>query len=223
MNIWKNCSQQSVTSWKWRPSFRKWILITNGFVSNKVHNSDFSFTVIYYAWKAKSGYPTTFGQTTPKYNSSSKIEATTTASTSSGKYFGLTVPDWSVFLCWVGSDLPDPKSGQVELALRGSDTITYKFRITQKKLHKKPMLFLASMGETGLTHDIFFLIITWAFWGHWGRRRLPSEGGQFSGLKKIYYKKYFSFPILTWAFHSDLERPKWEFKIKRHGLIPFLP
>jgi hypothetical protein len=27
----------------------------------------------------------------------------------------------------------------------------------QKKLwHKKPMLFLASMGETGLSHDIFF-------------------------------------------------------------------
>jgi hypothetical protein len=44
-----------------------------------------SFTVIYYAWKAKSGYPTTFGQTTPEYDLS-MIEATTTASISSGKY-----------------------------------------------------------------------------------------------------------------------------------------
>ena len=35
-------------------------------------------------------------------------------------------------------------------------TITYKSRLTQKKLHKKPMLFLASMGKTELTHDIFF-------------------------------------------------------------------
>ena len=35
-------------------------------------------------------------------------------------------------------------------------TITYKSRVTQKKLYKKMMLFLASMGETGLTHDIFF-------------------------------------------------------------------
>ena len=36
-------------------------------------------------------------------------------------------------------------------------TITYKSRLTQKELYKKkPMLLLASMGETGLTHDIFF-------------------------------------------------------------------
>ena len=31
---------------------------------------------------------------------------------------------------------------------------------TQKELHKKPMLFLASMRETGLCHDISFLILT---------------------------------------------------------------
>ena len=36
------------------------------------------------------------------------------------------------------------------------NTITYKSRLTQKKLYKKTMLFLASMGKTGLTHDIFF-------------------------------------------------------------------
>ena len=36
-------------------------------------------------------------------------------------------------------------------------TITYKSRLTQKKIaQKKPMLFLASMGKTGLCHDIFF-------------------------------------------------------------------
>ena len=34
-------------------------------------------------------------------------------------------------------------------------TITYKSRLTQKNV-KKPMLLLASMGETDLTHDIFF-------------------------------------------------------------------
>ena len=32
-----------------------------------------------------------------------------------------------------------------------------------KNCTKKPMLFLASMGETGLTHDIFFLILILAF------------------------------------------------------------
>ena len=36
-------------------------------------------------------------------------------------------------------------------------TITYKSRLTQKKLYKKKlMLFLASMRKTGLNHDIFF-------------------------------------------------------------------
>ena len=35
-------------------------------------------------------------------------------------------------------------------------TITYKSRLTQKNCTKKPMLFLASMGKTGLCHDIFF-------------------------------------------------------------------
>ena len=35
-------------------------------------------------------------------------------------------------------------------------TITYKSRLTTKKWHKKTDLFLASMGKTGLSHDIFF-------------------------------------------------------------------
>ena len=38
-----------------------------------------------------------------------------------------------------------------------SDTITYKFRLTPPKYcTKKPMLFLASMGGTGLAHHILF-------------------------------------------------------------------
>ena len=38
------------------------------------------------------------------------------------------------------------------------NTITYKPRLTQKKnCTKKPMLFLASMGKTGLCHDIVFI------------------------------------------------------------------
>ena len=35
-------------------------------------------------------------------------------------------------------------------------TITWKSRLTPKQWHKKTMLFLASMGETGLSHDISF-------------------------------------------------------------------
>ena len=68
------------------------------------------------------------------------------------------------------------------------DTITYKSRLTPKKLYKKPMLFLASMGETGWTHNMFFLIFTWAFRGCWGRRRPPSEGGRFWGWKFFFTK-----------------------------------
>ena len=35
-------------------------------------------------------------------------------------------------------------------------TTTYNSRVTQKKWHKKPMLFLAALGKTELSHDIFF-------------------------------------------------------------------
>ena len=37
------------------------------------------------------------------------------------------------------------------------DTITYKSRLTPKKMaQKKRCYFLAFMGKTGLSHDIFF-------------------------------------------------------------------
>ena len=41
-------------------------------------------------------------------------------------------------------------------------TLHYHLQVqaNHKKMYKKTMLFLASMGETGLTHDIFFLILT---------------------------------------------------------------
>ena len=57
-----------------RPCFRKWIC-----------NSYLSLTVIYYAWRAKSGYPTAFGQSTPKFDLSmiEQSSITTTTSTTS--------------------------------------------------------------------------------------------------------------------------------------------
>ena len=39
---------------------------------------------------------------------------------------------------------------------RQTYTITYKSSLTQKNGTKKPMLFSASMGKMGLSHDIFF-------------------------------------------------------------------
>ena len=42
------------------------------------------------------------------------------------------------------------------------NTIT-KSRLTQKKCHKKTKLFLASVGETGFSHDIFFKFSLWPF------------------------------------------------------------
>ena len=48
----------------------------------------------------------------------------------------------------------------MKMAIFVFNTITYKSRLTQKKLYKKTMLFLVSMGETGLTHDIFKKILT---------------------------------------------------------------
>ena len=67
-------------------------------------------------------------------------------------------------------------------------TITYKSRLTQKKLYNKPMLFLASMGETGLSHDIFFKFSLWPF------EVIEAEGGRlvkeadFEAEKKILLK-----------------------------------
>ena len=48
----------------------------------RMSNSYLSFTVIYYAWRAKSGYPTTFGQSTPNLKHSSIITTTSTTSES---------------------------------------------------------------------------------------------------------------------------------------------
>ena len=45
---------------------------------------------------------------------------------------------------------------QNRLNLALSYTITYKSRLTQKKLHNKTDGNLVSMGKTGLSHDIFF-------------------------------------------------------------------
>ena len=52
----------------------------------------------------------------------------------------------------------------------------------KKIAQKKPMLFLASMRKTGLTHDIFFKFSVGPFEvveAEGGRRRPPSERGQF--------------------------------------------
>ena len=42
-------------------------------------------------------------------------------------------------------------------------TITYKSRLTPKKLYKKTKLFLASMGEMGLSHDILLKFSLWPY------------------------------------------------------------
>jgi hypothetical protein len=65
------------------------------------------------------------------------------------------------------------------------------------------MLFLASMGETGLNHDIFFEFSLGPL------EVVEAEGGRlvkeanFEAEKKNYYKKKFSFPTLLsmlWYF-----------------------
>ena len=62
-------------------------------------------------------------------------------------------------------------------------TITYKSRLTQKKLHKKTNAIFSIYGKNGINPWHFFLILSWAFRGRWGRRRPPSEGGRFWGWK----------------------------------------
>ena len=69
------------------------------------------------------------------------------------------------------------------------NTITYKSRLTQKKLHKKTDAIFSIYGRNGINPWHFFLILSWAFRGHWGRRRPPSEGGRFWGWKKNFTKK----------------------------------
>ena len=66
------------------------------------------------------------------------------------------------------------------------------------------MLFLASMGKTGLTHDIFFKFSVGPF------EFVEAEGGRlvkevdFEAEKKILQKKNSSFDL------NNLKRPKWE-------------
>ena len=48
------------------------------------------------------------------------------------------------------------------------------------------MLFLASMGETGLTHDIFFWILTWAFRGVEAKGGHLVKEADFEAEKKFY-------------------------------------
>ena len=48
-------------------------------------------------------------------------------------------------------------------------TITYKSRLTQKKLYKKTDAIFSVYGKKGIIPWHFLLILTVAFWGHWGR------------------------------------------------------
>ena len=59
-------------------------------------------------------------------------------------------------------------------------TITYKSRLTQKKLYKKTDAIFSIYGRNGINPWHFFLILTWAFRGRWG---------QFWGWKKTFTKK----------------------------------
>ena len=81
------------------------------------------------------------------------------------------------------------KFEEAELRAWTMDTITYKSRLTPKNGTKKPMLFLASMGKTGLTHDIFFKFSVGPF------EVVEAEGGRlvkeadFEAENFFYYKK----------------------------------
>ena len=72
----------------------------------------------------------------------------------------------------------------------------------QKNCTKKPMLFLASLGETGLTHDIFFQFSLRPF------EVVEAEGGRL--VKEADFEAE--------IFFYPSENPK-----KSHGLIPFFP
>ena len=68
------------------------------------------------------------------------------------------------------------------------NTITYKSRLTPKKWHKKTDAIFSIYGKNGINPWHFFLILSWAFRGRWGRRRPPSEGGRFWGWKIFFTK-----------------------------------
>ena len=48
-------------------------------------------------------------------------------------------------------------------------TTTYKSRLTQKKLYKKTDAIFSIYGKNGIIPWHFFLILSVAFRGHWGR------------------------------------------------------
>jgi hypothetical protein len=54
-------------------------------------------------------------------------------------------------------------------------TITYKSRLTQKKLHKKTDAIFSIYGKNGIIPWHFFWILSWAFQGRWGRMKMEVE------------------------------------------------
>ena len=52
------------------------------------------------------------------------------------------------------------------------NTITYKSRLTQKKLHKKNDAIFSIYEKNGIIPWHFFWILSWAFWGRWGRMKI---------------------------------------------------
>ena len=54
-------------------------------------------------------------------------------------------------------------------------TITYKSRLTQKKLHKKNDAIFSIYGKNGINPWHFFWILSWAFRGRWGQMKIEVE------------------------------------------------
>ena len=55
-------------------------------------------------------------------------------------------------------------------------------------MYKKTEAIFSIYGKNGIIPWHFFLILSWAFRGRWGRRRPPSEGGRFWGWKFFFTK-----------------------------------
>ena len=52
------------------------------------------------------------------------------------------------------------------------NTITYKSRLTQKKLYKETDAIFSIYGKNGIIPWHFFWILSWAFRGCWGRMKI---------------------------------------------------
>ena len=48
-------------------------------------------------------------------------------------------------------------------------------QVNQKKMYKKNDGIFSIYGRIWIIHDIFILILTWAFWGRWGRMMIDVE------------------------------------------------